>query len=61
LRSSCFTAAYKKHASFRMIACKQVSETIHALHPSIFEQPSPVDFFNTLLEGPEEKMRALLE
>jgi hypothetical protein len=22
----------------------------HALHPSIFEQPSPIDFFNTLLD-----------
>ena len=22
----------------------------HALHLSIFEQPSPIDFFNTLLE-----------
>jgi hypothetical protein len=41
LRSSCFTAAYKKYASFLMIS--------QALHPSIFEQPSPIDFFNTLL------------
>ena len=47
--SSCFIAAYKKYASFLMIACEQVSETTHALHLSIFEQPSPIDFFNTLL------------
>ena len=42
MRSSCFTAAYKKYASFLMIS--------HALHLSIFEQPSPIDFFNTLLD-----------
>jgi hypothetical protein len=40
LRSSCFTAAYKKYASFRMIS--------HALHLNIFEQPVCIDFFNTL-------------
>jgi hypothetical protein len=34
-----------------MIACAQVSETMHALHPSIFKQPSPIGFFNTLLDG----------
>ena len=33
-----------------MIACKQVSETAHALHLNIFEQPVCIDFFNILLE-----------
>jgi|GEM_PF-5394977 len=32
-----------------MIACKQLSETTHALHLSIFEQPAHIDFFNALL------------
>jgi hypothetical protein len=41
LRSSCFTAAYEKYASFHMIT--------HALHPSIFEQPVYIDFFKALL------------
>jgi hypothetical protein len=34
----------------RMIACKQVSETAHALHLSFFEQPAYIDFFKALLE-----------
>jgi len=34
-----------------MIACKQVSETAHALHLSIFEQPAFIDFFNNLLRN----------
>jgi hypothetical protein len=32
-----------------MIACEQVSETAHALHLSIFEQPAFIGFFNNLL------------
>ena len=40
----------RKYASFRMIACKQVSETTRALHLSIFEQPAFIDFFNSRLE-----------
>jgi len=39
----------EKYASFLMIACKQVSQTAHALHPSIFEQSAQNDFFNNLL------------
>jgi hypothetical protein len=31
------------------IACKQVSETARALHPSIFEQPVCNDFFKDML------------
>jgi hypothetical protein len=40
-----------------MIACKQVSETARALHPSIFAQPAFIDFFNNLLEKEYTYMR----
>ena len=46
----CATPAYEKYASFLMIACKQVSETVRVLHLSIFEQPVSEDFCNILLE-----------
>jgi len=39
----------EKYAAFLMIACKQVSQTAHALHPSIFEQSAQNDFFNNLV------------
>jgi hypothetical protein len=29
----------QEYASFFMMSCKQVSETVRALHPAIFEQP----------------------
>jgi hypothetical protein len=35
----CATPAYEKYASFRVIACKQMSQTAPALHLRVFEQP----------------------